>query len=390
MYLAIESSCDETSIAIFEYKEPADRSILLNTVNNIKVLSSVISSQINVHKKYGGVIPEIGAREHAKNIHKVFEESLSESKLNQKFFLSNLEGIFVTDQPGLSSALQVGIEFAKILRFWVKIASKRDIPIHQINHLHGHVASSFYNSKYKSSNQEIFPHLHLLVSGGNTQLILLNSWQQKTILGQTLDDAVGECLDKIGRMLGLPYPGGVWISKIAKDQKQNPLSLPVGMKKNTKSLDFSYSGLKTAVRYLVQKQKFPGWGFEKKLSKEDLNILLQPNNQQLPDYLDFIYQVCISSQSVAIEQLINSIKRSIKANKIKSIGLSGGVSANQLLRKELESITENLNLKFTQLKDLKNQSRERQKTKIFLPPLELTGDNAVMIGLAGIFNKSTI
>lgn len=387
MYLAIESSCDETSMAIFEYQESTNKNIL-DTAKRIQILSSVISSQINIHKKYGGVIPEIGAREHAKNIYLVFDQAISDSKISKELFMQKLEGIFVTSEPGLYSALQVGLEFAKIIRFWVEQKTQKNVEIKHVNHLHGHIGSCFYNSAQACLTKDIFPHLHLLVSGGNTQLVLLNSWQQKSLLGQTLDDAVGECLDKIGRMLGLPYPGGVWISRIAKDKNQNSLNLPIGMKKNTKSLDFSYSGLKTAVRYLVQKQKFLDWEFEKKLSQEDLNILLQPYDQKLPDYLNFIYQVCVSSQSVIIEQLINSIKRSIKTNKVKSIGISGGVSANQLLRKELEGITENLNLKPTQLKDLTNQNREFKKTKLFLPPLQLTGDNAVMIGIAGIFSKN--
>lgn len=376
MYLAIESSCDETSIAILDKpKKEYSKENFLAKIEEIKVVSSVISSQIEVHKKYGGVIPEIGAREHAKNIYAIFDESLKQARISKIFFLENLEGIFVTNEPGLFSALQVGLEFAKIVKFWVKEKTNKEVEINLVNHLHGHVSSCFFNHHLVSS-QNFFPHLHLLVSGGNTQLMLLESWSKKNMLGQTLDDAAGECLDKIGRMLGFPYPGGVWVAKIAKEVRENKLNLPIGMQKNSKSLDFSYSGLKTSVRYLIQSQKFETWVFERKLSQAELNTLLELGSktdisQNTSDYLRFIYEVCVSAQFVVIAQLVNSIKRALKRSEVypKSVGISGGVSANLLLRNYVHKLFSS-------------------EAEVFLPPKNLTGDNALMIGIAGILDIS--
>jgi N6-L-threonylcarbamoyladenine synthase len=373
MYLAIESSCDETSIAILDkQKKPVPEDFLVK-IQEIKILSSVISSQIEVHKQYGGVIPEIGAREHAKNIYTVFDETLKKGGITKQFFLENLEGVFVTSEPGLFSALQVGLEFAKIIKFWVREKTQKEIQISHINHLHGHISSCFYNPELTPLENNTFPHLHLLVSGGNTQLILLSSWSEKSILGQTLDDAAGECLDKVGRMLGFPYPGGVWVAKIAKETRENWLNLPIGMQKS-KNLDFSYSGLKTSVRYLVQSQKFENWVFEQKLSQSELDILLNMGGSKEPssttsNHLEFIYKVCVSTQFVVVAQLINVIKKSLKEINPRSIGISGGVSANLLLRSNIQELFSN-------------------KAEIFLPPKNLTGDNAVMIGIAGLLNIS--
>ena len=226
---------------------------------------------------------------------------------------------------------------------------------------------------------QTFPHLHLLVSGGNSQLILLQSWQNWEIVGQTLDDAAGECFDKCGRSLGLPYPAGVYLSRIARLNNTNYCNLPISMlgqkqaDNSQSNLNYSFSGLKTAVRYLAQKQTIPDFEFEKSLSEAEIQELtdfgLQPNFdfQKLSPKLRFIYDVCCSVQSVIIKQLLNKIQLAITIHKPHSIGLSGGVSANQLLRQELQKT-----------------AAQNQIVKVLIPPLALSGDNAVMIALAGL------
>jgi N6-L-threonylcarbamoyladenine synthase len=217
------------------------------------------------------------------------------------------------------------------------------------------------------NNSEIFPHLHLLVSGGNSQILYLNNdFNSCQIIGQTLDDAAGECFDKIGRMLGLKYPAGVYLSKIAEIEDVNLLDFPVGMEKST-DLNLSYSGLKTFVRYLIQKNDL-GFKFEESLSDIELEQLMKLSIADLTsEKLKNIKKICISTQHVIIKQLDNKIKLAIKKYPSSSLGLSGGVSANLLLRKHMSEIA----LKYT-------------KKDLFLPHMSLTGDNAVMIGLAGI------
>lgn len=373
-FLAVESSCDETSLAILEgNNKPQDFASFVDYINNFKVISSVISSQISTHIKYGGVVPEVGAREHAQNINLLFNElfrqiSPSESLQNLKDkYLSSLNHIFVTSEPGLLSALRVGMEFAKSLSFFIQQKYGVNAPVHYVNHLRGHLFSSFYNQKlFDNQNLIIFPHLHLLVSGGNTQLFLLDKDLNQTLIGSTLDDAAGECLDKIGRMLGLPYPGGVWVSKISKTSNENPCNFPVSMAQSD-NFDFSYSGLKTAVRYFLQNHQTSNWKIEQKLSSDEITTLIEGDLTSLNPELDLIYKTAVSAQTVVVQQLINKVKNGIKKFNPRSIGLSGGVSANQLLRNKLEALDIN---------------------KVFLPDKGLTGDNAVMIALAGLATNS--
>jgi N6-L-threonylcarbamoyladenine synthase len=379
LLLGIETSCDETSLALMQGKEDLNSKTFLQKINQVKVLNSLISSQIKTHRRYGGVVPEISAREHSKQIHYLFKKLLSEKTDNELHNISNLEltkseletvcrieKIFVTSEPGLLSSLKVGIEFSKTLCFFLEDKFQKTVPVKKVNHLHGHLLSCFYHPREKNNllDEEIFPHLHLLVSGGNTQLILLNNPQEFRIIGQTLDDSAGETFDKIGRMLGIPYPGGVYISKISGLNQENFYNLPVGMSKNRR-LDFSYSGLKTAVRYFIQKQKIEDLSFEKKLNRLELSTLLSNDTKRISKSpkLDFIYRTCVSSQTVIIEQLISKIKLAKIEHSPNSIGISGGVSANELLRKRLN---------------------EEFSEKKFLTEKNLTGDNAVMIILAGI------
>jgi N6-L-threonylcarbamoyladenine synthase len=383
LILGIETSCDETSLALIEQLKSSDDKSFLQEINGLKVLNSLVSSQINTHRKYGGVVPEVSAREHSKQIHLLFKKlltlnresytplpsslGLSKSELH---IAERIEKICVTEKPGLISSLKVGIEFAKALQFFFEEKFKKKVSIHRVNHLHGHLVSCFYHPKEKNNflNQEIFPHLHLLVSGGNTQLIILKNTNEFEIIGQTLDDAAGETFDKIGRMLGLPYPGGVYLAKIAGTNQENFFNFPVGMSKN-KSLNFSYSGLKTAVRYFIQRQKIEGVSFEERIKESELQILLLGDTKKIykSPKLKFIYETCVSSQKVIVEQLVSKMRLAKVRHYPNSLGLSGGVSANELLRKRV---------------------REDFPEKKFLTEKSLTGDNAIMIIIAGLQNIS--
>jgi len=365
-YLAIETSCDETSLAILQPQENAKPQSYYEFVNSFEVLASIVSSQIEVHKEYGGVVPEIGARLHSEQIHVIFEELLErlypkESLDDQlKKFANNVGTIFVTDKPGLKSALRVGVEFAKSLKFFLETKFKTRIKVQGVDHLHGHLSSCFWGGEHNlTSDALIFPHLHLIVSGGNSQILLLENSQKWSLVGATLDDAAGESLDKIGRMLGLPYPGGVWISRIAGLVDENPQNLPVGMKND--KLAYSFSGLKTSVRTFLENQTVDGFLIEKKLTQNELEILLE--GKELNPKLRLIQRMCVSSQSVITSQLINKLRLAITKYNPKTLGISGGVSANPLLRKKVQSLGIATTL---------------------IPPLELTGDNAVMIALAGL------
>jgi N6-L-threonylcarbamoyladenine synthase len=388
LYLAIESSCDETSLAFLEGELGGGKKLrggnIVQKLNQFRIISSVVSSQVKTHAEFGGVVPEIGARQHADQIHflfsKILAEAVGQSQTDLNYqeaivvdFLSRLQTIFVTTEPGLTSALRVGWEFAKTLSFFLAKKLGIKVEIVPVNHLRGHVASSFFQDGCQVETnpfESVFPHLHLLVSGGNSQIIWLNSWTDWQIVGQTLDDAVGESLDKIGRMLGLPYPGGVWISKIAGQVQANPANLPESMK-HDQSLNFSYSGLKTATRLLVQGQQIDGLEFEKKLDTKEIELLLQKPPEKLNPKLKFIKEVCISAQTVTIQQLMRQFQKGVGRFNPVTIGLSGGVSANPLLRQEMGNL---LNV-YPSLK------------KFYLPPIALTGDNAVMIGLAGLAER---
>ncbi len=371
LILSIESSCDETSLALLE--GTIDPKLgFYKQVNQFKIVNSLISSQIDIHKQYGGVIPEIGARSHAEQIHILLKDLLSKVvdpqsnsfylSQNEINYLSKLDYIFVTTEPGLVSALRVGREFAKTLQFFIHQLSGNFVEISSVNHLRGHIISSLYNMGEVVDDINIFPHLHLLVSGGNTQLILLRSPDDAEIIGQTLDDASGECFDKIGRMLGFSYPGGVWLAKTAGLEKYNKFDLPISMK-GKPSFNFSYSGLKTACKYILQDPEIADFKFEERLSDLEVSDLVS-NNIDNNTKLSFIRDFSISAQAVIVQQLVNQTKRAIKKYNPTTIGVSGGVSANSLLRKELGMVCGNL--------------------KLFKPHISLTGDNAVMIGLAGV------
>lgn len=300
--LAIETSCDETSVAIIKDK---------------KVLSNIIASQIKLHQQYGGVVPELAARAHSENIAIVLQTAIKKSKIS----LADIDLIAYTNTPGLVSCLHVGKVIAQT------IAAYLEKPLLPCNHLVGHLYAAIIENEWQ------FPVLGLLVSGGHTQLMLANERLNFTVLGQTLDDAVGECFDKVARMLGLKYPGGPEIERIAKLGKPiYKLPLP----KNDNSLDFSFSGLKSACANIIDKEK---------------------NNLQINNFAS-------SFQTTVIQVLINKIEIALKKYNPKTLVLVGGVSANQQLRLAVL----NLKVKYSNL-------------KIIVPKLEYCTDNAAMIGV---------
>ncbi len=313
--LGIESSCDETAASVVEGKR-----------NEVTILSNVISSQIEIHKKYGGVVPEVAAREHILNILPVVNEAMEIAKTKSK----DIDAISVSRGPGLVSSLIIGIETAKNLAFaWNK-------PVIGINHVEGHIYANFIgNPKIE------FPAVILTVSGGHTMLVLMKGHGEYKTLGETRDDAAGEAYDKAAKLLGLGYPGGKEVDmKALKAKNDHGIKLPRPMI-DAPNFDFSFSGLKTALLYKIQKDK--SW------------------KKKIPEY-------CLEFQSAVIDVLVKkTIKASLK-NKVKTVMLTGGVAASRKLRSRLQEEAEKNNLEF------------------FMPELCYTTDNAAMVASAGYYH----
>ena len=307
--LGIESSCDETSASIVK--------------NGTEEIATVISSQIDIHKSYGGVVPEIASREHVKHITIVLEECLEKANMT----MDDIDAIAITYGPGLIGSLLVGLEAAKTLAF---IHNKPLIPVH---HIAGHI---YANSLVKEMK---FPLLAVVVSGGHTELIEMKEHYKFEKLGGTLDDAIGECYDKVARVLDLEYPGGPKLDKLAL-KGSNTYKLPIPMQDD--SYNFSFSGLKSAVINLVHNEKQRG----EEIRVEDL---------------------ATSFQKVAVEEIISKTKKAIIEKDIKYVIVAGGVAANQGLRSEMEKLTAEL------------------KVELSIPPLKYCTDNATMIAAAGYF-----
>ena len=301
--LAIESSCDETSVAI---------------TKDGKLLSNVINTQIEVHQKYGGVMPEIASRLHCENIGLVLQEALEKANIK----LEEVDAFAVTRGPGLIGALHVGLQCAKTLAMLYK---KQLIPVH---HLAGHIYANEYNEELK------FPLLAVVVSGGNSELVLMRGHMDFEIIGETRDDAIGECYDKVARVLGLPYPGGVPIDKLAKEGT-HAYHLPKPLS-GEDTYDMSFSGLKTNVINLVHNLEQKG---------EKVNV---------PD-------MCRSFQDTAVGIVIDRATRAIKEYNIKQVVLAGGVSANSYLREQMKLQCDKLG------------------ANIIIPPMWCCTDNAAMI-----------
>ncbi|MBQ6699255.1 MAG: tRNA (adenosine(37)-N6)-threonylcarbamoyltransferase complex transferase subunit TsaD [Oscillospiraceae bacterium] len=305
--LAIESSCDETAAAIIE--------------DGRKILSSVINTQVAEHGLYGGVVPEIASRRHTENIVAVAEKALLDADMT----LDEVDHIAVTAAPGLIGALLVGVNFAKGLSL---ATGKKLIPVH---HLKGHIAAN-----YLAHPQLKPPFLCLVVSGGHSHIVEVSDYTEFKILGKTRDDAAGEAFDKAARAMGLPYPGGVHLDKMAKDGDPKAFKLPKPRVEGS-PLDMSFSGLKTAVVNILHNAQQRG---------EEINI---------PD-------LCASYQDVICHALVDRVMLAAKEGGYKTIVAAGGVSANSGLRALLE------------------RECKRRHLELFVPPLELCGDNAAMIG----------
>ncbi|MDQ3098532.1 MAG: tRNA (adenosine(37)-N6)-threonylcarbamoyltransferase complex transferase subunit TsaD [bacterium] len=338
--LAIDTSCDETSVAI---------------TRDDRVLSNKIASQIELHKKWGGVVPGIARRMHEENIDLVIKDALKQVKMQ----ISDLDAIAVTYGPGLAIALGVGIEKAKSL------ALEYNKPLIGVNHMEGHLYSALaHNSKGKPEIEYQFPLLALLISGKHTDLVLMRDHGKYEVLGRTLDDAIGEAFDKVGRMLEIGYPAGPFLEELAKEGNPLRFPLPVPMSK-THSADFSYSGLKTAALYLTNR--------ELKERKDQLSS---------SEYKQIICDVACSFQIAATEALLMKTSFALKSlaleNDICDLIVAGGVSANQYIRNKMR-------FKFG------------KKMRIHFPTeKKLYGDNAGMIGVAayyiaqrGIFSNPT-
>lgn len=334
LILGIETSCDDTACAILEASGSLQKP-------NFKILSNIVSSQIQIHSEFGGIVPSLAARAHWKNIIPVLEKTFKESK--KKF--NNINLIAVTKGPGLPPSLVSGVNTARLLSFIFKK------PILGINHLEGHIFASFLNlqnSKLKvQSSKIIFPAICLIVSGGHTQLILMKNYGNYEIIGETRDDAVGEAFDKTARLLGLGFPGGPFIAKLAQKGDSSTFKLPRPMMES-KNYDFSFSGLKTAVLYLLEDLKKSG---------KKIDLKLKAN-------------LAASFEQAAVDVLIEKTLRAAKNFKAKSVLIGGGVAANQKLR---ETLAEKIK------KDL-------PKVFLKLPEAKLTTDNGAMIAVAGYFN----
>ena len=307
--LGIESSCDETSVSIVK--------------NGVDEISTVISSQIDIHKDFGGVVPEIASRHHVKNITIVLEECLTKANMT----MEDIDAIAITYGPGLIGSLLIGLEAAKTLAF---IHRKPLVPVH---HIAGHI---YANSLVKELS---FPLLALVVSGGHTEIIEMKDHYKFNKLGGTLDDAIGECYDKVARVIGIEYPGGPKLDKMALLGKKT-YKLPVPLKDD--SYNFSFSGLKSAVINLAHNEEQRG----NQLNKEDL---------------------AASFQSVAIESVVTKVKKAVIDKNIKTVIVAGGVAANQGLRKEMEKLSQELNVELS------------------IPPMKYCTDNATMIAAAGYY-----
>ncbi len=307
--LGIESSCDETSVSIVK--------------NGTEEVATVISSQIDIHKDFGGVVPEIASRQHVKNVTMVLESCMEKANMT----MEQIDAIAITYGPGLIGSLLIGLETAKTLAF---VYNKPLIPVH---HIAGHI---YANSLVKEMT---FPLLAVVVSGGHTELIEMTKHYRFNKLGGTLDDAIGECYDKVARVIGLEYPGGPKIDKLAKEGKDT-YKLPVPLKDD--SYNFSFSGLKSAVINLAHNEEQRG----NKLRKADL---------------------ATSFQEVAIEAIITKVRKAIIDKKIKNVIVAGGVAANQGLREAMEKLAKELDF------------------DLCIPPMKYCTDNATMIAAAGYY-----
>lgn len=310
--LAIESSCDDTAAAV---------------LYNDKVLSNVVANQL-IHNQYGGVVPELASRAHQQNIVPVIDAALKKANITKE----QLSAIAFTQGPGLMGSLLVGSSFAK------SMATALSIPLIAVNHMHAHILAHFIDEE--GYQKPKFPFLALTISGGHTQIVRVDGFFDMTIIGETTDDAVGEAFDKSAKILGLPYPGGPLVDKLA--QSGNPKAYTF-TKPKVAGLDFSFSGLKTAILYFIQKNQ-----------KYNPNFIEENKND-----------ICASIQYTIIAILMDKLKQAVKETGIKQVAIGGGVSANSGIRTTLQ------------------EAEKKYGWKTFIPKFEYTTDNAAMIGIVG-------
>lgn len=312
--MAIESSCDETACAIVK--------------NGREVIANVVASQIKTHEKFGGVIPEIAAREHLDSINVVIEEAFDIAKENAGIEPKDITAFAGTVGPGLVGCLLVGLNAAKTLSLVY------DKPFIGVNHLNAHLCGNYIDTDLEP------PFMALLVSGGHTQIIDVKSYSEQYILGETIDDAVGEAYDKVARLIGLPYPGGPRLDKLAQEGNPKAFKLPEA---KVDGYNFSFSGLKTAVLRLVK--SFDG--------------------QELP-----VNDICASFQECVSSTLLKKLKRAAEENGYNQIVIAGGVAANSEIRKKIFDL-------------------EKEGYKVFAPPMKYCTDNAAMVASCAYFNTNT-
>lgn len=312
--LGIESSCDDTAAAV---------------LCNDKILSNIVATQ-EIHQKYGGVVPELASRAHQQNIVPVIHEAIAQANIAKK----DLSAIAFTRGPGLMGSLLVGTSFAKSLSMGL------NIPLLDVNHMQAHILAHFIAEE--NTTKPEFPFLAMTISGGHTQIVKVKNYFDMEVIGETLDDAVGEAYDKSGKILGLSYPAGPQIDKLA--QKGNPKAFQF-TKPKVDGLNFSFSGLKTGILYFIQKE-----------TKEN------------PDFIKKnLEDICASIQYTIINILMDKIKKAVKQTGIKTIAIGGGVSANSGIRNTLK------------------EAEKKYGWKVFIPKFEYTTDNAAMIAIAGYY-----
>ncbi len=309
--LAIESSCDETAASV---------------IGNGKILSNIVATQ-DVHIKYGGIVPELASRAHQQNIIPVVDQALLKANITK----SMLNAVAVTKGPGLLGSLLVGISFAK------SFALGLDVPLIEVNHMQAHILSHFIDDPKPQ-----FPFICLTVSGGHTQIVLVKDYLEMEILGETQDDAVGEAFDKSAKLLGLPYPGGPLIDKYAQDGNPQAYAFP---KVDTPGLNFSFSGIKTAILYFLQNNTM----------KDEQFIAKNLND------------ICASIQYTLIDILMRKLRKAVQETGIRDVAITGGVSANKGLRKVLET------------------EAQTKVWKVYVPDFQYCTDNAAMIAMAAHF-----
>lgn len=312
--MAIESSCDETACSIVK--------------NGREVIANVVASQIKTHAQFGGVIPEIAAREHLDSINIVIDEAFKQAKENAGLNPHEITAFAGTVGPGLVGCLLVGLNAAKTL------ALTYDKPFIGVNHLNAHLCANYIDTDLKP------PFMALLVSGGHTQIIDVKSYSEQTILGETIDDAVGEAYDKVSRLIGLPYPGGPRLDKLAQEGNPKAYKLPEG---KVDRFNFSFSGLKTAVLRLVK--SFDG--------------------QELP-----VNDICASFQETVSSTLLKKVKKALEESGYNQVVIAGGVAANSEIRKKIFDL-------------------EKEGYKVLAPPMKYCTDNAAMVASCAYFNTNT-